>query len=421
MPSNVIFKRGTSEQFQAIEQKDVNTLYWLSDTQELYNGDTLYGTGKTATQEKAGLMSAEDKAKLDAMSVGGISGLTPVDASVVIVPGEEDTTIGVQLSQEEGNTIVLKADGLYAGGIQPSDIPEYALEKMTEATEGYSASYRLKRTLDGAVTYPGDVINIPKDLVLQSGNLKLVEEANVPYEGAQVGDPYIDLVLNDPASSHIYIPMKGIIDTDELTDVYVVNGLTGLSEGAAESNILAAIGSYEALLAAVQADKVVVDRVTSGATTESKVATSVSATNYGINLVFVTGSAKSTIYQIQNVGGTLALGVTNIEYARKSELPDVSGLQAVVDSMPDQIISELVNVDRTATTNTAELRIFTKTESGTYSPAVQHGVLTLIPAGEGPDGKNGAGLMSLADKQKLDAIDLDEIEAAIGALTWSEM
>ena len=230
MPNNVIFKKGTSEQFQVIEQKDVSTLYWLEDTQELYNGDKLYGTGKEATAQKAGLMSAADKAKLDSMTgEGGIANLAPVDASVVIAAGEDTTTIGVQLSEEEGNAIELKTDGLFVGTPEAVNVPEYAIEKMAQSSEGAVASYRLKRTLNGDVTYPGDVIDIPKDMVIQSGSLKVVEEVNVPF---------------------------------------------------------------------------------------------------------------------------------------------------------------------------------------------QHGVLTLIPAGQGPDGKQGAGLMSLADKQKLDAIDLDEIEALSTALTW---
>ena len=48
-------------------------------------------------------------------------------------------------------------------------------------------------------------------------------------------------------------------------------------------------------------------------------------------------------------------------------------------------------------------------EDGTYSPNVQHGVLTLIGAGYGADGKSAAGLMSLADKQKLDSIDPEKL------------
>ena len=89
--------------------------------------------------------------------------------------------------------------------------------------------------------------------------------------------------------------------------------------------------------------------------------------------------------------------------------------------MPDEILSEIVNVQRTETTNTAEIRIFTKQEDGTYSPNVQHGVLTLIGAGYGADGKSAAGLMTLADKQKLDSIDPEKIESISESLEWGTM
>ena len=115
--ANVIFKTGTKEQFNLLEQRDVNTLYWLSDTQEIYKGDVLYGIGKAATQQLAGLLSAEDKTKLDNLAAGSVAGLTPVDATILIEDGEDGTkTIGVQLSQEEGNTLTVKPDGLFASG-----------------------------------------------------------------------------------------------------------------------------------------------------------------------------------------------------------------------------------------------------------------------------------------------------------------
>ena len=75
-----------------------------------------------------------------------------------------------------------------------------------------------------------------------------------------------------------------------------------------------------------------------------------------------------------------------------------------VTSLPDQMLVDIVNVKRTATTNTAEIQISTKQEDGSYSTAVQHGVLTLIGAGQGVDGVNGAGLMVASDKTKLDGI-----------------
>ena len=319
--ANVIFKTGTREQYDALEQKDTSTLYWLEDTKEIRKGEDLYGTGAVATQTTAGLMSAVDKVKLDSLTPGTVSGLTPVDASIVIADGESgDKTIGVQISKESGNLIQLKGDGLFVGSGEDPNYPEYAIKKLDEASEGYSASYQLQKTVDGESTYVGDVINIPKDLVIQSGSVETVEEADVPYAGAQPGDIYIDLVLNDPDASHIYIPMKDVFG-------------------------------------------------------------------------------------------------------------DVTELQNVIDSLPDEILSEIVNVQRTETTNTAEIRIFTKQADGTYSPEVKHGVITLIPAGLGPDGVTGAGLMSLADKQKLDSIDTSvfatkeefaDLESQVEAsLTWT--
>ena len=84
MAENVIFKEGTSEQYAALEQHPTATLYWLSDKKEIRKGDDLYGVGRLATAEEAGLMSAEDKAKLDSLSEGTALGLTPVDASIII-------------------------------------------------------------------------------------------------------------------------------------------------------------------------------------------------------------------------------------------------------------------------------------------------------------------------------------------------
>ncbi len=117
--ANVIFKQGTRAQYDAIAVKDRNTLYWLFDTKELFKGEVLYGRGTEATNLASGLMSAADKAKLDALSAGGAAGLTAVDASVILTSGEGGTAIGVQVSNAEGNAIELKEDGLF---VSPASI-----------------------------------------------------------------------------------------------------------------------------------------------------------------------------------------------------------------------------------------------------------------------------------------------------------
>lgn len=218
--ANVIFKQGTRAQYDALTTKDVSTLYWLTDTQELYKGTVLYGKGAEATSLASGLMSAADKAKLDALSAGGAAGLTAVDASVILASGEGGTTIGVQISEAEGNALELKSDGLFVAPAASGSV-EFTLEAQTTPEEGYSATYKLKRTEGEAVTYVGDAINIPKDAVLTGGTYEIVETADTPYADAAVGDPYVDLVVANAEESHIYIPLKGLVDT-----VAAGNGIT---------------------------------------------------------------------------------------------------------------------------------------------------------------------------------------------------
>ena len=87
------------------------------------------------------------------------------------------------------------------------DIPEYTIVEG-EAGAGHVKTYSLQK--DGVTV--GASINIPKDLVVASGTVRVVDAVDVPYEGAQIGDKYIDLALNDAAEDHIYIPVKDLVD-----------------------------------------------------------------------------------------------------------------------------------------------------------------------------------------------------------------
>lgn len=238
--ANVIFKQGTRAQYDAIAVKDASTLYWLTDTQELFKGDVLYGKGAEATALASGLMSAADKAKLDALSAGGAAGLTAVDASVILASGEDGTTIGVQVSKETGNALELKEDGLFVSPAAASGAVEFTIEKQETPEDGFSATYKLKRTVDGADTYVGDTINIPKDAVLSGGTYEIVDTADVPYAGAEVGDPYVDLVVANAEESHIYIPLKGLVDTVKAGDgITVTNNTVSIKLDEANANGLA--------------------------------------------------------------------------------------------------------------------------------------------------------------------------------------
>ena len=199
--------------FDALVTKDALTLYWIQDTQRVYHGSKLMGSGLEATTQFAGLMSAEDKAALEALksgTVGGLTSLTPIDGTISIFDTVDGgKTIGVAISTEIDNALIAVDGGLYVPKVS---IPEYAIEKQDVAEEGYSASYKLKKTVDGIVSYVGDVINIAKDMVLKSATLETVKIDGVPYESAVVGDPYICMVFNDANASNLYIPVKGLVD-----------------------------------------------------------------------------------------------------------------------------------------------------------------------------------------------------------------
>ena len=129
--------------------------------------------------------------------------------------------------------------------------------------------------------------------------------------------------------------------------------------------------------------------------------------NVVIHLTFHITTQRMVHCEIQNVGGSpLAIAVDDYYIGDASV---TNNNKVIIDSLPDQILTDIVNVARTETTNTAEIRIFTKQDDGTYSPEVQHGVITLIAAGQGLDGVNGAGLMTAADKAKLDSIDTSKL------------
>lgn len=240
--------------FDALETKDNLALYWIEENQSLYKGDKLFGTGALASEKAAGLLSPEDYASLKELIANGtgINNLRAVDGSIVITKENNVSNIKVALSAVEGNMLFVKDDGLY---VAETKVPEYAIEKQSVATDGYSATYKLKKTVDGVSTYVGDEINIAKDLVINKGSLEVVVENGVPYESAVVGDPYIDLVLNNKEESHIYIPVKGLIDTYTAGNgIDIVDNKISVKIAADSHGLTAVNGSMAMLLATANQD-----------------------------------------------------------------------------------------------------------------------------------------------------------------------
>lgn len=157
--------------------------------------------GKAAEGEDAatGLYALIDEVKTLAnakvASVGATDASVVVDSSTATAP-----KIQVQISKVENNALTLADDGLKV--IVPDVThPEYTIKKLDTATAGMSASYQL--TKDG--TGVGAVIDIPKDMVVESGTV----ETNPTGKPAGT---YLVLTLANKTGDKVYINVGDLIE-----------------------------------------------------------------------------------------------------------------------------------------------------------------------------------------------------------------
>lgn len=123
-----------------------------------------------------------------------------------------------------------------AGSKYDSEVTYYAdaegstlvnTEGFTEGTTDVTPYYVASNT----ETAVGAKINIPKDMVVSSGEVKVVATANDPYDGAAIGDKYIELTIANAAEDKLYIPVN------DLVGVYTNGNGISLSNGEFSINI----------------------------------------------------------------------------------------------------------------------------------------------------------------------------------------
>ena len=156
----------------------------------------------------------------------------------------------------------------------------YTVKKQASAESGYFATYQLFSVgtgTGGADEAVGEKINIPKDYLVKSATIETVTVADEPYEGAQVGDKYIDFVVNtydaSATDTHIYLPVNELVDvytagnginisnSNAVSVVVDSNNANGLSVGAnglalaAVSASSSGVGGSNGAMTAAQAEK----------------------------------------------------------------------------------------------------------------------------------------------------------------------
>ena len=196
-------KAATKPVYEAKEIKNIDT-YIAGKVQDT---DTQYKLEQDATDPHILILSAKALADEDYTEVVRITTAdttyTAADGSVTV--DADAKTIGVNMSAEGDNGLEKKDDGLYVKD------HTFDVVKKDTANDGYIATYQVK--VDG--TAVGADINIPKDYLVKSADIKVVDTVDAPYTGAAVGDKYIDFVVNtvdgDGNENHIYLAIKDFV------------------------------------------------------------------------------------------------------------------------------------------------------------------------------------------------------------------
>ena len=168
--------------------------------------DLISKVGKAAEGEAAATGLYKEIADVLAVANGKVASVAAADKSITVGGSATKPTVKVAIASGDDNALELAADGLKVV-IPEVSVPEYSMKKLDTATEGMSASYQL--TKNGAVV--GAVIDIPKDMVVQSGSVQTFAAGELPAGVAEAGT-YIVLVLANATSDKLYIKVDSLIE-----------------------------------------------------------------------------------------------------------------------------------------------------------------------------------------------------------------
>ena len=145
--------------------------------------------------------------------------------------------------------------------VRREDEKTYSISRLATAESGFAASYKL---IDEGGAQVGETINIPKDYLVRSAELKEASAENDPVNGMKVGDKYIDFVINtsdDSATdSSIYLPVNDLVDayvaghgievsaSNEISIKIDSTNANGLSVGANGLAMAVASGTQDGIL-----------------------------------------------------------------------------------------------------------------------------------------------------------------------------
>ena len=206
--SKSLFEVGTKAQFDALEVKDDSVMYWITDTQELYKGNVRYAIGKEATDEEAGLMSAEDKSFIESLKDLVDSGV--ISANISVANGAEIGTYGISIYNDEvdDNASTPAVMSLRsAPAVMSLSAETWTADK--EHYPWYDCYY------DEAYSY----IDENKNIKIDNGQINITNESYAQFIPFEMKRYYDGIDLSQMTISMIYITQDGYNGEAEIVNM----------------------------------------------------------------------------------------------------------------------------------------------------------------------------------------------------------
>ena len=321
------------------------------------NESTFYIVGNPAADLYLG-----DKKISNAADLAALSGtVDTVSAAVTLLNNTEETEGSVR------NIVATYLDELTASDIAitdaagnfSSDDVEGALAELASATGGgvasktvyittvtggtsdtYGKRYGIYQGSSGSSASPvvSELlanIDIPKDMVVESGSVETVVTPDVPYAGAQVGDKYIDLVIANATSDHIYIPANSLVD------IYTAEASATQIQLAIDSNneISATIVAGSVTATELATDAVVTAKIEDEAVTEAKLSQAVQTKlNAAVGVTAVAEGTTNGTVSVTTNGTTADVavhGLASAAYEAATSFDAAGSASAVLGTSSD--------------------------------------------------------------------------------------